>query len=81
MKVQITKIKFDLDSTDIEQQPNLQESLQEEYVGKVLNLDMSHYGTGGWDDEDVEEQLTEEITCHTGLLINYVNYNYLDENL
>lgn len=77
MKVQITKIKFDLDSTDIEQQPNLQESLQEEYVGLIYDLDMSHYGTGGWDDEDVGDELVEEITSQSGWCIRSIDFHYI----
>ena len=42
-QVQITEIEFDLDTLDIIQQPNMKESLQEEYVGQIYDLDMCCY--------------------------------------
>lgn len=75
MQVQVTKVKFDIDEYD--PTDHLQESLQEEYVGKVFDLDMSHYGTGGWDDEDIAEQLVEEVTCQSGWCVSSLDYRYV----
>lgn len=77
MKVQITEIDFEIDSIDEIQNPQMRESLQEEYVGKVFDLDIPD----ARDDENVGDKLVEVVADDSGLLINYVNYNYVDENL
>jgi hypothetical protein len=64
MQFQITKIDFDLDSDDLIEQPNLQESLQEEYVGQI------------WEADD-EDDLVEEITCATGWCIKSIDYRHI----
>jgi len=64
MQFQITKIHFDLDSNDLIQQPNLQESLQEEYVGQI------------WEADD-EDDLVEELTCATGWCIKSIDYRHI----
>jgi len=64
MQFQITKIDFDLDSDDLIEQPNLQESLQEEYVGQI------------WE-ADGEDDLVEEITCATGWCIKSIDYRHI----
>ena len=64
MQFQITKIHFDLDSDDLIQQPNLQESLQEEYVGQI------------WEADD-EDDLVEELTCATGWCIKSIDYRHV----
>ena len=61
MQFQITQIKFDLDDVDLISNPNLQEQLQEEYVGQI------------WESED-EEDLVEEITCASGWYIETIDY-------
>ena len=64
MQFQITKIYFDLDSDDLTAQPNLQESLQEEYVGQI------------WEAYD-EDDLVEELTCATGWCIKSIDYRHI----
>jgi hypothetical protein len=75
MQVQLTEIEFDLDSDDIEQQPNLQESLQEEFVGLIYDLDMSDYDE--INDQTVGDELVEEITCQSGWCIRSLNFRYV----
>jgi len=53
-----------LDSNDLIQQPNLQESLQEEYVGQI------------WEADD-EDDLVEELTCATGWCIKSIDYRHI----
>lgn len=77
MLVQVTKVIFELDSRDIISQPNLQESLQEEYVGQIFDLDMSSYDDGEFDDEDVADELLEELSCSSGWLIRSLDYRYV----
>lgn len=77
MKVQVTRIEFDLHPLDIAQQPNYQEKLQEEYIGQIFDVDLSHYGTGGWDDEDVITELMDEITYASGETISFLDYRYI----
>ena len=64
MQFQITKIDFDLDSDDLIEQSNLQESLQEEYVGQI------------WEAYD-EDDLVEELTCATGWCIKSIEYRHI----
>ncbi len=64
MQFQITKIHFDLDSDDLIEQPNFQESLQEEYVGQI------------WEADD-EDDLVEELTCATGWCIKSIDYRHV----
>jgi hypothetical protein len=64
MKFQVTKINFDLDDEDLITNPNLQEQLQEEYVGQI------------WDADD-EDDLVEEITCATGWCIKSIDYRHV----
>lgn len=73
MKVQITSIVFDLDSDDVISQPHLQESLQEEYVGLIFDLDVPNDS----DDEVIEDELVEEVTASSGWLIQSLNYRHI----
>lgn len=75
--VQVTEVIFDLDSRDVMSQPNLQESLQEEYVGQIFDLDMSSYGTDEFDDDDVADELLEELSASSGWCIRSLNYRYV----
>lgn len=70
MKVQITKIEFDLHPLDIAQQPNYQEKLQEEYVGQIFDLDVPNDA----DDETIITELMDEITCVSGETISFLTY-------
>ena len=74
-QVQITEIEFDLDTLDIIQQPNMKESLQEEYVGQIYDLDMCCYDEVN--DETVCDCLVQEITNQSGLYINLINFDYV----
>lgn len=73
MKVQVTKIEFDLHPLDIAQQPNYQESLQEEYIGQIFDLDIPNDA----DDETIITELMEEITCASGETISFLDYRYI----
>lgn len=75
--VQVTEVIFDLDSRDVMSQPNLQESLQEEYVGQIFDLDMSSYGKDEFDDDDVADELLEELSASSGWCIRSLNYRYV----
>lgn len=75
MQVQVVEIEFDLDQLDVMQQPNLQESLQEEYVGLIYDLDMSNHETV--DDESISDELVEEITSQSGWCIRFINYRHI----
>lgn len=72
MQVQVTKIEFDLDDIDVLQQPNLQEQLQEEYVGLIYDLDVDEYSS--LDDETIGDELVEAITSQSGWCINSIDY-------
>ena len=64
MQFQITAIEFDLDYQDLISQPNLQESLQEQYVGDI------------WEADD-EDDLVEEITASSGWCIKSIDYRHV----
>jgi len=66
MIFQVTEIEFDLDDEDVIVNPNLQEQLQEEYVGQI------------WEADD-EDDLVEEITAATGWCIKSLNYRHILE--
>jgi hypothetical protein len=74
-QVQITEIEFDLDTLDSIQQPNMKESLQEEYVGQIYDLDMCCYDEVN--DETVCDCLVQEIANQSGLYINLINFDYV----
>lgn len=74
-QVQITEIEFDLDALDSIQQPNMKESLQEEYVGQIYDLDMCCYDEVN--DETVCDCLVQEIANQSGLYINLINFDYI----
>ena len=74
-QVQITEIEFDLDPLDSIQQPNMKESLQEEYVGQIYDLDMCCYDEVN--DETVCDCLVQEIANQSGLYINLINFDYV----
>ena len=74
-QVQITEIEFDLDTLDSIQQPNMKESLQEEYVGQIYDLDMCCYDEVN--DESVCDCLVQEITCATGWCIKSIDYRHI----
>jgi hypothetical protein len=73
-QVQITEIEFDLDTLDSIQQSNMKESLQEEYVGQIYDLDMCCYEEVN--DETVCDCLVQEI-AKSGLYINLINFDYV----
>lgn len=75
MQVQVTKIEFDLDDVDVLQQPNLQEQLQEEYVGLIYDLDVDEYSS--LDDETIGNELVETITSQSGWCINSIDYRFV----
>ena len=74
-QVQITEIDFDLDSLDNIQQPNIRESLQEEYVGQIYDLDMSCYDEVN--DESVCDCLVQEINSQSGLFVSLIDFRYV----
>jgi hypothetical protein len=74
-QVQITEIEFDLDTLDIIQQPNMKESLQEEYVGQIYDLDMCGYDEVN--DESVCDCLVQEIVSQSGVCINLIDFRYV----
>lgn len=73
LQLQVTDVSFDLDSDDLLQQPNLQEHLQEEYVGYILEIEVSDDA----DDEDIGNELVEELTAQSGWLIDSLSYRHI----
>jgi hypothetical protein len=70
LQLQVTDISFDLDSLDLLQQPNLQEHLQEEYVGYIVEIEVPDDA----DDEDIGNELFKELTAQSGTLIDSLSY-------
>jgi hypothetical protein len=65
MIFQVTEIEFDLDDEDVIANPNLQEQLQEEYVGQI------------WE-ADNEDDLVDTISDSTGWCIKSISYKIED---
>jgi hypothetical protein len=73
LQLQVTDIFFDLDSDDLLQQPNLQEHLQEEYVGYIVEIEVPDDA----DDEDIGNELVEELTAQCGWMIDSLSYRHI----
>jgi hypothetical protein len=79
IKVQLSKIKFELDSLDVIQQPNYQESLQETYVGRIYELDLNVNSNSITDEliEKTTEELQDLIENESGLCLDEIDFEYI----